>query len=250
MRVIEARYDQRGELELLVDQIPTLETLRFQKLRIEDNPSEPGYLYVAEQDGYVDLFFQHDPDHGWYGQGYDGRQFTIFLEDGTAETLVGPWSSNTQLVNHYLPELAAQPVGLTHDRRVFQNLMATSAGAITAELRDDIVTRLQPTRPLGWLRHRYEALEAQLSSARPLPGRGVVQDSAAHQRWVTDNLGHFAEQALLLRAIAASSAAVQWGRGQASDLLNPVRTPGSAARSVQGAGRLARRLLATCGLAR
>ncbi len=144
VQVINARHNQRGELLLLVEQIPALETLRFRKLRIDGDPREPGYLYVAEQDGCVDFFFQLDPDHGWYGQGFAGRKFHLHQEDGTAETLVGPWSSSTVTVNRYLPELAARDALLTDDPRGFEAGGTAVAGAVTTRLWDEITSRLQP----------------------------------------------------------------------------------------------------------
>jgi hypothetical protein len=222
MQVTDARYNQRGELVLLVDRIPSLETLRFRKLRVDDPVGLPhgrGYLYVAEQDGYVDFFFQLDPDHGWYGQGYDGREFPIRLEDGTAETLVGPWSVSTDLVNRYLPELAAGEVLLIDDRRRFEDGMATAAGAITARLWRETADRLQPTRPLAWLRYRYEQVQEHLSSTRPTPGDGNIGDSSALQRWVTGNVALFAEEDLLLRDIAARTAEIAAGTQQRPDIV-------------------------------
>jgi hypothetical protein len=224
MQVTDAKYDRWGELVLLVDQIPPLETLRFRKLRVDDPAGLPhgrGHLYVAEQDGYVDIFFQLDPDHGWYGQGYDGREFPIRLEDGTAETLVGPWSVGTDLVNHYLPELAARPVGLTDNRRDFEAGTRGVAGAITASLCDEVTERLQPTRPLQWLRQRHETVAAQLSATRPVPGNRAraFEDSAAHQQWVTDNAGLLAEEALLLREIAARTSEVAAAAPHRSDIV-------------------------------
>lgn len=218
MRVIGAKYNRWGTLQLLVDQIPPLETLRFRKVRIDDS-AEPGYLYVAEQDGYVEFYYQVDPDHYSYGQGFYGHEFHLRLADGTAETLIGPWSSSTVTVNRHLPELGASDVVLTDDRGRFQDGMVTVAGAITTALREQITSRLQPTRPLGWLRQRYERVEEQLSSTRPTPGDGSLEDSAALQRWATDNVGLFADEDLLLRDIAARTAEVATGAQQRSDIV-------------------------------
>jgi hypothetical protein len=207
MQVIDAKHDRWGELVLLVDQIPKLETLRFQKLRIEGH--NRGHLYVAEQDGYVRFFFQDDPDQPGYGQGYHGQDFPIRLVDGTAETLVGPFSSNTDAVNHYLPKVAAHPAGLTTERRDFESGMATVVGAITGDLYRQVIQARAPSIPLPWLRQRYEAVEAQLSAMRPPPGKGPIEDGTAHRQWIIDNLRAFAEQAQLLRAIATRSAAIR-----------------------------------------
>jgi hypothetical protein len=150
MRLVNAKHTEWGEPLLLVDQIPPLETLRFRKLRVNDPaeprppdvdpPTNPGYLYVAEQDGYVAALLQDDSDHPWYGQGSGGAQLRLHLDDGTAETLVGPWPASSDLVNRYLPELAAHNVRLTDDRRSFEDEdgKATVEGAITMQLWDEI----------------------------------------------------------------------------------------------------------------
>jgi len=140
MQVINAKATRRGKPVLLVDQLPRWDSLRFRKLRVDD-PRDPGHLYVAEQDGLVEFLFQCDPDQSWYGQGFGGRQFHLRLVDGMAETLVGPWSSSTDLVNRYLPELAARDVVLTDDPRRFEDGMVTTIGAITGSLWEELGRR-------------------------------------------------------------------------------------------------------------
>jgi hypothetical protein len=154
MRLLNAKHHPWGEPLLLVDQIPPLETLRFRKLRVTgnlyDDPTDPGHLYVAEQDGYVAAFFQVDPDH-WLWPGRESREVHLHLDDGTTETLVGPWSSSTDMVNRYLPELAAHDVLLTDDPRSFEDAVVTddsrgfedvvgrtARGAITMQLWSEI----------------------------------------------------------------------------------------------------------------
>ena len=75
---------------------------------------------------------------------------------------------------------------------------------------------------LRWLRQRYEWVEEQLSSTRPAPGNGTLKDSTAHERWVTDNVGLFAEESLLLREIAARTVDVAAGAHRRSDVVPAV----------------------------
>ena len=51
-------------------------------------------IYYAEKDGYVSYLHYLKP-----GQGYGGRAFSLKMEDGTTETLIGPWSSRAGVVN-------------------------------------------------------------------------------------------------------------------------------------------------------
>lgn len=85
--------------------------------------------------------------------------------------------------------------------------------------RTEVTERLEPTRPLAWLRHRYEEVQEHLSSTRPTPGDGNLEDSSALQRWVTDNVALFAEEDLLLRDIAARTAQVAAGTQQRPDIV-------------------------------
>lgn len=169
MQVIDARRGEWGEPLLLVDQIPTLESLRFRKGPARDDPAERGDLYVAEQDGYVDFLFQHDPDHSWHGGGFDGRQFRLHLDDGTVKTLVGPWSSNTDQVNRYLPAVAARQILLTDDPRKFQDAQASRSGAITAALWQELGHRFPAMldQDAGPQRRSPQESEQRLTAGTP-----------------------------------------------------------------------------------
>jgi len=65
-------------------------------------------------------------------------------------------------------------------------------------------------------------VEEQLSSTRPTPGGETLDDSSAQHRWITDNVALFAEEDLLLRAIAARAAEVAAGAQQRSDIVAAV----------------------------
>ncbi len=168
MRVIDVKVSDQDELLLLIDRIPPVETLEFRKVRI-DNPAAPGYLYVAEQDGYVDFLFQHDPGHPLHGQGFNGRQFHLRLDDGTAETLNGPMSASTRTVNQNFPELAARDVVITDSRAHFDDGMVTAAGAITAALWDELADRV----------------ERMTEQARQRMLQQMIPDDDAEIRWGT-----------------------------------------------------------------
>lgn len=87
MKVLAARvdpmegWDNPPELEILVDKLPKLEEFRFEK---------QGPFYFAELDGLVRFFYYREP-----GNGFAGHRFHIRMKDGTEETLIGPWSSNS-----------------------------------------------------------------------------------------------------------------------------------------------------------
>jgi hypothetical protein len=226
MRLLNVKHHPWGEPLLLVDQIPPLETLRFRKLRVNDpvepdpldvdGPTQPGHLYVAEQDGYVAAFFQVDPDQRWLGPPGDGREVRLHLDDGTAETLVEPWSSITGVVNRYLPKLAAREVLLTDDRRSFQDAAVTD----NARGFEDVVSRT--TRAAITMQLWYEipglvrsmdkqAQQQSLRQANP-GGLGVEQiaqlSAAAIQRLARDPANRMPEESLIDEVVGAVTAAV------------------------------------------
>jgi hypothetical protein len=84
---------------------------------------------------------------------------------------------------------------------------------------NDVTERPEPTRPLAWLRLRYEEVQEHLSSTRPTPGDGNLEDGSALQRWVTGNVTLFAEEDLLLRDIAARTAEVTAEAQQRPDIV-------------------------------
>ena len=77
--------DNTPSLKILVNKLPNLKDLRYQK---------KGALYFAEQEGYVSFFYYERP-----GEGYAGRTFSITLTDETKVDLVGPWSSSSRTMN-------------------------------------------------------------------------------------------------------------------------------------------------------
>ena len=78
-------WDNKPEILLLVNRIPLLESMRFEK---KDS------LYYAENRGYVAFFSYSSP-----GRGYGGYCFRITMQDGSSEVLVGPWSSRASVMN-------------------------------------------------------------------------------------------------------------------------------------------------------
>ena len=82
-------YSNDPILQIVVDEIPSREDLRYQHKR---------NLWFAEKDGYVSFF-------AWAGPGNEGgfysSKYAIILEDGSTVTLLGPWSSNSAAINKY-----------------------------------------------------------------------------------------------------------------------------------------------------
>ena len=84
-----ATCDNNPVLQLLVDHVPLATSLTYTKY-----PTNHGYLYYAEQDGYVRFYAYAQP-----GKGLGGSRYTLNIDDGTTETLIGPWSSRAGAVN-------------------------------------------------------------------------------------------------------------------------------------------------------
>lgn len=101
MKFIEAtvntypNFANSPEVVLTVEGIPDHNTLRYTKIPC---PGSNGYIYLAEQDGYVSFYFYDVP-----GPGFGGREFTLNMTDGTTMVLQGPWSSRAGFINTILP---------------------------------------------------------------------------------------------------------------------------------------------------
>lgn len=93
MQIVSCQVDWREDvanppkLEVLVDEIPTRNELRFEH---EDR------IWCGIKDGFVSYY-------AWSGDGndggYSGRCYTITMRDGETVTLKGPWSSRAGCVN-------------------------------------------------------------------------------------------------------------------------------------------------------
>lgn len=137
MNIIKARdvkyrqYANPAHTELLVDAIPDIRDMVF------DTKSAGRYtLYFAEQDGYV-AFFAHDPDNQ---RGYGGASFTLRMRDGSTVTLVGPWSSRSEVMDAagFTPSVEADIVA---DPAAFTRGYTFRAGHVTRALLDSFGPR-------------------------------------------------------------------------------------------------------------
>lgn len=125
MRVLDARVDWKDgyandpRLEVLVDEIPTLEELKFE--------CHQQRLWYAELDGYARYFAWKGPENEG---GYSGRHFDITTVDGESVTLKGPWSSRAGAVN----KAGLGPVvdvSITTDARAFAKGRPFRSAALT-----------------------------------------------------------------------------------------------------------------------
>jgi len=98
-------YDNAAHLHALVDYIPKLEELRFERR---------GHLYYAELDGYCRFFCYDRP-----GEGFGGAVYHLHMQDGSEVDLKGPWSSGTYAMNRagFGP---CVPCALTTDPQVWE----------------------------------------------------------------------------------------------------------------------------------
>ena len=81
-------------LEIMVDQIPFLESMRFEHRHFDTQRD----LWFAHKDGYVKFFAWSGPENEG---GYYGAEFLITLVDGSNVVLKGPWSSRTGIMNQF-----------------------------------------------------------------------------------------------------------------------------------------------------
>ena len=111
------KYANDPILQIVVDEIPSREDLRYQHKRS---------LWFAEKDGYVSFFCWKGPgDDG----GYYGSKYTIILEDGSTVTLLGPWSSNSAAMNrNFIPQCLDVAIKTEED-----NFSCWCSGAVSLE---------------------------------------------------------------------------------------------------------------------
>ena len=137
MRIEDAQVDWKEgyandpKLQVLVDEIPSRDELRFKH--------ENG-LWVAIENSYVEYF-------AWSGDGndggYSGRCFEITTIDGEQVTLKGPWSSRAGCVNKrsFGPvvdvELATDPEELERGYTFKAGTMTLSAAKQAVDLVDE-----------------------------------------------------------------------------------------------------------------
>lgn len=163
MDVVYAEVDWRHgwandpNLRVLVDKMPDLDDLRYEK---KDE------LYYAELGGYVN-FFSWNPERDGKGrkewQGFGGAVFPITLTNGEKVTLRGPWSSRAGVMNSVGFGPCVE-VSLTEDEKAMERGYTFFASAISLDLANKAASYVDnvemiPVAPLGstsevvWIPH-------------------------------------------------------------------------------------------------
>jgi hypothetical protein len=151
MRILDADvewYEEVGNdprLQVVVDEVPAREDLRFQH---DDG------IYCGILDGYVDYY-------AWSGDGNDGGYggvcITIQMGDDNVETLHGPWSSRAGQVNlrRFGPIV---DVDLTSDPTTTEQGYPIQSGALTLAAAKQAIDRVSEPCHLE-RRIRYDSEE-------------------------------------------------------------------------------------------
>ena len=132
-------WDNGPDIKLIVDKLPNHKDLRYIKRPVLDRtfPTKRlGYIYYAELDDYVNFYYYSSP-----GEGFGGRRFNLSMEDGSSETLVGPWSSNSMSIN----SLGLGPcteVTITDDEKVWRRGYTFYGAAVTVALIERYIDRI------------------------------------------------------------------------------------------------------------
>lgn len=125
-------YLNNPSIEVLVDKIP--EDLRYKKKR-----SGSHTLYWAEKEGYVHFLAHNLNDQ----TGFYGSKFNLTLEDGTVDTIKGPWSSRSGVFNNE-GFVYSREVAITDDERDFKEHGTFSAGYLTVEKLKEGLSKFMP----------------------------------------------------------------------------------------------------------
>lgn len=121
-------WDNNPRLELLVDEIPSKDSLRYE---------ERNDLYYAEHNGYVSFYFYTQP-----GNGFGGTIFDIVMKNGTERSLKGPWSSRAGVANR-LGFGPCLDVSLTDKLEAFERGYTFYAGHCSLELIKKAMNRIE-----------------------------------------------------------------------------------------------------------
>ena len=119
MKILKSKVSQNNKLQLLVDHIPDLDELTFEK--------HPDYqFWFSELNGYAKFFANPD------GSGCEGASFKLNTSNGPI-ILQGPYSSSATFANQigYGPVVDAE---LTTDPKAFERGWTFVAGSITVGL--------------------------------------------------------------------------------------------------------------------
>lgn len=125
MQVIDAKVDWYKEycnlpvLQVLVDQIPSWDTLRWEK---------HNHIYYCISSGYVaHLFYKRS------GHGFGGSSYKLKMKDGSIAELRGPFSTRASILN-YFDIVQCTDVSLTDEPKVLEKGYTYYSGCITLEL--------------------------------------------------------------------------------------------------------------------
>lgn len=98
MRIVDARIDHLGRLQVLVDRLAFCEDLTWQAYPYDLSDRRgrrSGVVYLAmDQPSGLASFLVDTGDP----EGYNGAIFTLPMHDGTVRHVHGPWSSNADFV--------------------------------------------------------------------------------------------------------------------------------------------------------
>ena len=109
-------YANDPVLQLLVDEMPPMDSFRFER---------NGDIYYSELDGYVRYYAYTRPDRG-----FGGRHFPITMRSGEEVVLEGPWSSRPGEVHTYGFGPCVH-VNITDDAAAFERGYTLCAGDVT-----------------------------------------------------------------------------------------------------------------------
>lgn len=95
--------------------------------------------YFAERDGFVRFFYYKKP-----GDGYDGGHFHLKMKDGSEETLIGPWSSRSSVMNQegFTP---CKEAAITDDPEVWDRGHIFFSLAVTIEIVEEALKLIPGT---------------------------------------------------------------------------------------------------------
>jgi hypothetical protein len=122
-------------------------------------------------------------------------------------------------INRHVRALDVRYHGMTDDRSRFERGSMTHGGYIAGRLYHEVIERLQPTRPLSWLREHYERVEWDLLGTVPPVSRSTPPARCRPPAWLDGSGPALAREALLLEEIALRTAAVRTAAPHRADIV-------------------------------
>jgi hypothetical protein len=84
---LHTQYANEASFIVVIDEHPKWQDLKY-------TTNRKGLYFGCNADGFVNFFSYTKP-----GNGYGRTNFNITMQDGTKETLIGPWSSRAGVMN-------------------------------------------------------------------------------------------------------------------------------------------------------